>query len=73
MIRETKVGIFIVCAIVMLVGISMLFEDFNPFGSKGIDVTFFISDASGIVTASSVIYIWGWRLERLKKSVYAMV
>ncbi len=66
MIRETKVGIFVFLSIILLLGMSMFFDGANPFSGKHINVTFYVSDAAGIVPSSNIMYM-GIEVGKVKK------
>ncbi|MDR2883798.1 MAG: MlaD family protein [Deferribacteraceae bacterium] len=56
MTKETKVGLFVITAIALLVLFSSLMGSMNLFGKSGIKVTFYISNASGLVPNSKIKY-----------------
>ncbi len=56
MTRETKVGLFVVGSIVLVLILSALMGNLHLFGSRGLQVTFLATDSSGITANSKVKY-----------------
>jgi phospholipid/cholesterol/gamma-HCH transport system substrate-binding protein len=56
-LSEIKVGIFVLAAIIGILAVSVVLNSFNFFKEQGIEVSFLLGNAGGIVPKSKVKYI----------------